>query len=130
MGNRWADLGHLIALNERARTTLAFVGLAQQPRLRAAAAVAKATTASPVEEEESVLTNAVALETEPAPAVRPMKTDPAVVPATKKMVVSSSPARTTVVRPVSYTRYVQKPTYVYRKRYAKSHRKFRLFRRR
>lgn len=92
IGNRYADLAHLIALNERARGVLAFAG-ATQPAATAAEATAFA-VATEVEtpaiaKAESTLSNASATE-----AI--VKSDPEVKPAVATQ--STKP----VVRQVSY----------------------------
>lgn len=116
MGNRWADLGHLIALNERFRTSFGVIGMAQ-PRIPASVAVAEV---APAAKEESVLVNASATEIEPSEsaaevAIRPASTTPAI----------SSPEKP-VVQPATYVapRYeVSRPVY-------RNHRVLKKFRRR
>jgi hypothetical protein len=121
MGNRWADLGHLIALNERVRGSLAIMNLTQ-PRIRQAATIAEVTKESATE--PSVLTNASA--EEPVVATKPATV--VAKPAAAVSYADSIPVTTaTVVKPViktaSYSQATSHPTRTYKTRPMKKFRR-------
>ena len=113
--SRWADFAHLIALNERARKAMAYIGIASNATIPATAAVAKESPAST--SGESVLANASAVEIEkPAPVV---KKDQNVKPVVAQT-VSTAP-KTTTIQTANYVQ--QQPTYrVYKTRKFHRHR--------
>lgn len=102
MGQRWADLGHLIALNERARSSLALAGLVQP---RATGAIAVVTTPAPAGASVLEAASAQEVEVAAAPKSAASKLDTNVRPA----VAADSKSD---VRRVSHQTYAQ-PQRVY-----------------
>lgn len=114
--SQWADLAHLIALNERIRKSMSFIGIAN-PTIPATAAVAKEVASTVKNANDSVLTNASAVEIEkPAPVV---KKDENVKPVVAQT-LSTTPSQS-VIQSVGYA--PQQPTYrVYKSRRFHRHR--------
>jgi hypothetical protein len=110
MGKKtWADLSHLIAINNQIRSGIGLLGLAQ-PNLPVAAALTKTARPEPVQNDApSTLVAASAKETIAAPATTTTQSAPVIAP-----IATSNQAVQPVIRQTSFSTPVYQPAKVYR----------------